>query len=72
MLTAAPGAQPGKHMGAGHDQAAGRHEEARAGLFRADHPHHPGGGQLRGKLVHVAPPNAGYSSAGRLQTIFTW
>ena len=67
------GCAAGKHMGAGHDQAAGRHEEARAGLFRADHPHHPGGGQLRGKLVHVAPPNAaGYSSAGRLQTIFTW
>ena len=49
------GCAAGQHVGAGHDQAAGRHEEARAGLFGADDPHHPGGGQLRGKLVHIAP-----------------
>ena len=62
----------GQHMGAGHDQTAGRHEKTRAWPLRGRPPAPPRRQVVPRQARSYRPPSAGYPSAGRFQTIFTW
>ena len=70
MLTVAPGAQPASTWAQVTIRPLAGTRKPAPALLGADNPHHPGGRQPRGKLVHVVPPTPLFSGR-RLQTIFT-